>query len=158
MCSSCPCDAIQRHRTRSTLDQVISPEFGQDTSSCHNFRPRQKMPRNHQFDPFQSQKIAPVLPILRKSIYCDQNLISSEGDQDAPTRQISGRKCLEIPNLNFFTSQNGAKIRKKNRPWSIPNHFWRWSRYTSMPNFRPLLPWVVQNMPGGFEFDRFHYL
>ena len=43
-----------------------------------------------------------------------------------------------------------TKIRKINRPWPKCNQFWRWSGYISMPNFRPFLPWVFQEMPRNF--------
>ena len=43
-------------------------------------------------------------------------------------------------------SQNGAKMRKTNRPWPKSNQFQMWSGYISMSNFRPLLPWVLKKI------------
>ena len=53
-------------------------------------------------------------------------------------------------------SQNSAKIRKINRPWPWTTQFWKRSRYTSMQNFRPFPPCVLQEMPGNPKFDQFH--
>ena len=53
-------------------------------------------------------------------------------------------------------SQNSAKITKINRLWPWTDQFWRWSRYTSVQNFRPFPPCVHQEMPGNPKFDPFH--
>ena len=45
---------------------------------------------------------------------------------------------------------------KINRPWPRTNHFWRWSGYISVLNFRPFPPCVLQEMPGNPKFDPFH--
>ena len=45
-------------------------------------------------------------------------------------------------------SQNAAQIRRRNRPGPICNQFPMWSGYTSISNFRPLLPCVLK---GGYR-------
>ena len=58
------------------------------------------------------------------------------------------RKCQETPNLTCFAiiSQNTAKMSKIKRPRLKFNHFWKWSVYTGMPNFRLFLPCLLQKM------------
>ena len=46
---------------------------------------------------------------------------------------------------------NDANRRKINRPWPKSNQFWRCSGYISMQNCRPLLPCVLQEMPGNLS-------
>ena len=50
--------------------------------------------------------------------------------------------------------------RKINRRWPQSNQCWRWSGYIIMPNNRPnnrpILPCVLQEMPGNLKCDPFH--
>ena len=53
-------------------------------------------------------------------------------------------------------SQNSAKITKINRLWPRTYQFWRWSRYISVQNVRPVSPCVLWEMPWNPKFDPFH--
>ena len=44
-------------------------------------------------------------------------------------------------------SQNSAKMSNINGRWPEFYQAWRWSGYTSAPNFRPFLTWVITEMP-----------
>ena len=93
--------------------------------SMSNFKPflpyiLKKITRSHKFDQFHQVR---MMPKCGKSTDSDQNLISSEGDQDTWAYQSSGhsslalsRKCLEVTNLTCFTMskccQNGENQQK----------------------------------------------
>ena len=113
---------------------------------------------NPKFDPFHG-----VTPKGQKSTDHDQNVISYEGGQDSSACKVSGfslhvfsRKCPEPPNLTRITKSNSTKIRKINRTWLWSNHWWRWSRYISMQNFRLFPSCLLQEMPENHKFDLFH--
>ena len=55
-------------------------------------------------------------------------------------------------------SQSGAKSRKINRPWLKSIQFWNCLKYISIPNFRPLLPCVLQKMTRNPKYDQFHWV
>ena len=103
-------------------------------------------------------------PKWGKSTDHDHNLISSQGDQDTSTCQISGnsshvfsRKCPETSTLTCFSnSKRRQNEENSNRPWPKSNQFWRWSGYISMSNFRAFLPCVLQKMPRNHNFDLFN--
>ena len=88
----------------------------------------------------------------------DQNLTSSEGDQDTSACQISGHsshafsgKCPEM--YNFTKSKCCQKLGKwTDLAWPKSNQFWRWSGYISMSKYGPFFPCVLQKMPRNHKF------
>ena len=103
-------------------------------TSCHLLpHVLQIMPRNPKYDQFQSKR---------------------HHNQENPqcTTKMPGN-----PNLTYFTSENGVKIRKINQMCSLSNRFWRWSGYISMQNVRSFRQWVLQEITRYPKFDAFHY-
>ena len=114
-----------------------------------------KMPGNCKFDFF----LVKIPPKLGKLTDHDQNVNNWIGSQDALACQISSHSCNAFWRNSSETlfwpvslSQNGAKMRKINRPWTKFNKFWRLSGYISMSKFRPFLLCFLQKIPGSCKF------
>ena len=54
-------------------------------------------------------------------------------------KKMSGNLKFNQLHSRASLNQTGSKLCKINKPWPKSNQFWRWSRYISIPNFRPFL-------------------
>ena len=76
--------------------------------------------------------------------------ISQDRDEHDKFRPIPPIHCHEnawkVHIWSVSLSQNGAKMRKTNRPWPKFNQFKRWSGCISMSNFRPFLPCILKKI------------
>ena len=58
--------------------------------------------------------------------------------------------------LAWSQCANTTKVIRIKRRWQKSNQFWMWSGYICMPNLRPFLPCILQEMPWNHKFDKFH--
>ena len=114
-----------------------------------------KMVRINQNDRKLQIRPVKIPPKWGKPTDRNQNIMSSKSGQDTSVHPLLAhsshafwRKSQNPQIWHVWLSQNGAKMKKINRPRTKFNQFCRWSAYTNMTNFRPFLPWVLQEMPG----------